>query len=229
MNRVVGGLAIASALILARFFLFAPVAVRAEPLAQTTATPRVTDEPTKSPYVFPTPIFIPTFPPDTAAPTATRVTPPAGATTYVVEPGDNPSLIAKKVYGDAGKFRLIVEANNLTDATRLRAGQILIIPPLTPVATASPTFTPTIVPATPTLFFTPTAFFAPTVTAIPSVTQTAPDPTQLAINLFAVILLFASIGSGILAYQVYRRNQQFDLRRARPLSIPPPLPPEKLK
>jgi hypothetical protein len=102
-----------------------------------TRTP--TDEPTKAPYVFPTPIFIPTYTSATDLPsTRTPVTPRpvstiTGEQTYTVESGDNPRSSQK--YGDAGKYRLIVEANNLTDSTRLRIGTVLIIPPLTPAAT----------------------------------------------------------------------------------------------
>lgn len=134
--------------------------------------PLPTDEPTKRPYVFPTPIFIPTFVSATDLPsrvTATPVSPVAtvvltGAQNYVVEAGDNPSTIAKKVYGDAGKFRLIVDANNLTDTTRLRAGMTLIIPPLTSTPPTAP-------PA-------PAAPAPPTATIVPSEVAAAPEEIE---------------------------------------------------
>ncbi len=120
------------------------VSIAAAPLSQ---NPTPTDEPTKRPYVFPTPIFIPSFVSATDLPSRVTATPLAtsvlaGVQTYLVEAGDNPSIIAKKVYGDAGKFRLIVEANNLTETTRLRVGMTLIIPPLTPIAATQPPLLP---------------------------------------------------------------------------------------
>ncbi len=59
---------------------------------------------------------------------ATQQGQPGGQETYVVEPGDNLSLIAEKVYGDATLFPLIQEANNL-DPSQLAVGQRLVVPP----------------------------------------------------------------------------------------------------
>ncbi|MBI3913498.1 MAG: LysM peptidoglycan-binding domain-containing protein [Chloroflexi bacterium] len=223
---VAGGLIIA-----ARSFISDSTrAARAEPLAQTTATPRPTEEPTKSPYVFPTPIFIPTFPPDTLAPTATRVTPPAGAQTYTIEAGDSPWTIAGKVYGDPTKFRLIMDANGITDQTRLRTGQVLIIPPLKPLAIATATPLPiATVTIAPTIATLPTATIAnlPTPTSAPA--ASANDPIRVGLTILAGILLTASAGAGALAYLTFRRAQRLPpIRPLQPVRVILP-PPETLK
>jgi nucleoid-associated protein YgaU len=51
--------------------------------------------------------------------------------TRVVRAGDRLDLIAAREYGDAGLWRHIADANNLTDPGRLNVGQSLIIPALT--------------------------------------------------------------------------------------------------
>lgn len=52
--------------------------------------------------------------------------------TYVVRPGDTLGKIARKFYGDARQFRLIVAANRILDPDRLRVGQRLVIPDAAP-------------------------------------------------------------------------------------------------
>jgi hypothetical protein len=59
-------------------------------------------------------------------------------TTYTVQPGDTLSKIARTLYGDARKYRLIQEANNLADASRIWVGQVLVIPPVTGVSPPHP-------------------------------------------------------------------------------------------
>jgi len=49
---------------------------------------------------------------------------------YIVKPGDMLMKIAKDKYGDESKYRLIMEANNITDPNMLQVGQKLILPPL---------------------------------------------------------------------------------------------------
>ena len=51
--------------------------------------------------------------------------------TYVVRAGDRLDLIAAREYGDAGKWRPIADANNLSDPRLLTFGEPLIIPALT--------------------------------------------------------------------------------------------------
>lgn len=52
-------------------------------------------------------------------------------TTYVVQPGDNLSKIAKNIYGDAGRYKDIYENNkNLvgTDPNKIKVGMVLVLP-----------------------------------------------------------------------------------------------------
>jgi len=51
-------------------------------------------------------------------------------TTYVVKAGDMLMKISKKFYGDENKYKLIMEANNITDPNKITVGQVLKIPPL---------------------------------------------------------------------------------------------------
>lgn len=47
---------------------------------------------------------------------------------HMVQPGESISMIAKKYYGDPGKYAVIAQYNNLADATQIRLGQELKIP-----------------------------------------------------------------------------------------------------
>lgn len=51
---------------------------------------------------------------------------------YTVRAGDTPGAIARRFYGSASKYRLIMEANHLGSAAGLRVGQRLRIPPERP-------------------------------------------------------------------------------------------------
>jgi nucleoid-associated protein YgaU len=55
---------------------------------------------------------------------------PAAARSYTVESGDTLSKIAKRELGDAGKWRVIFEANRDTikDPDLIHPGQVLAIP-----------------------------------------------------------------------------------------------------
>jgi nucleoid-associated protein YgaU len=55
---------------------------------------------------------------------------PAAARTYTVKKGDTLSEIAKELYGKAGEYRRIFEANRdqLSDPDKIRPGQVLKIP-----------------------------------------------------------------------------------------------------
>jgi len=48
--------------------------------------------------------------------------------TYKVEPGDTLEKISKKFYNDPSKYKIIMERNNIKDPTKLKVGEILIIP-----------------------------------------------------------------------------------------------------
>jgi len=56
--------------------------------------------------------------------------PPAAAPTYVVVSGDSLSRIAKRLYGDANKWRTIYEANRsvIKNPDLIYPGQVLRIP-----------------------------------------------------------------------------------------------------
>ncbi|GAB4531793.1 MAG: hypothetical protein Kow0063_11490 [Anaerolineae bacterium] len=97
------------------------------------------------------------LPGPSTAPAAPGVSPTAPAPvgqTYVVKPGDTLGAIARQFYGNAARYTLIAEANNITDPRRIWVGQVLTIPSLpgeaevvTPTP-ATPVVTPS--PATPT-------------------------------------------------------------------------------
>jgi LysM repeat protein len=198
-----------------------------------------TEEPTKPPYVFPTPIFIPTFPEEsltptraptlpTGTPTPTRTpTPtlpagiptgtPAPEQTYTVQSGDSPWIIAQKVYGDGTKYPLIMTANNMTSTTRLRTGTVLIIPPLPGAPVPTPTPLATLAPM-PTLAPTTTPTPAPTATATPTPTPTATSlipsaivsAAAIAINILSAMLLVGALLFAVLAVLLYARSRRLE-------------------
>jgi nucleoid-associated protein YgaU len=51
-----------------------------------------------------------------------------GSQTYTVQPGDNLSKISKRYDGDANKYPVIAQANNLADPDKIKVGQELVIP-----------------------------------------------------------------------------------------------------
>jgi nucleoid-associated protein YgaU len=52
----------------------------------------------------------------------------SGKQIYVVKPGDSLSKISREFYGDASKYMKIVEANQIADPDKIKAGQQLVIP-----------------------------------------------------------------------------------------------------
>ena len=60
---------------------------------------------------------------DTSADTAA-----GGERTHTVKPGDSLMKISKKYYGDESKYRLIMEANHITNPDKIAIDQVLIIP-----------------------------------------------------------------------------------------------------
>lgn len=99
----------------------------------------------------------------------------AGApTSYTVQRGDTLSKIAQRVYGDARRYPLIQQANNLSDPGRIWVGQVLVIPPLADgVVAAPPVPAPSPRPSAPT---PPPPPPLPPAPVIPEV-QPAPPPT----------------------------------------------------
>ncbi len=66
--------------------------------------------------------------PKAEEPNAEEATPMMSEGEYVVEAGDNPWTIAKKLYGDALMWEKIVEANGVENVRRLQIGQVLKVP-----------------------------------------------------------------------------------------------------
>ncbi|MCK6628237.1 MAG: N-acetylmuramoyl-L-alanine amidase [Anaerolineae bacterium] len=97
----------------------------------------------------------------------------AGApTSYTVQRGDTLGRIAQKLYGDARKYPLIQQANNLANASNIWVGQVLVIPPLnsTPASVTPVTPAPAPTPVTPV---TPPTPVVPT----PSAGTPPPQPS----------------------------------------------------
>lgn len=192
----------------------------AAPVAQSTlisASRTPTDEPPKPPYVFPTPIFIPTFPGDT--PSAPRITSqPTGQTTYIVQSGDSPWIIAQKVYGNGSKYPLIMSANGLSDSTRLRVGMTLQIPSLDGAQPPSPD-SPVVTAQTPAILEQPTTTPTSTeISATPTITSTTVPAgstfstvgglATAAINLIAALLLIGAFIAAVFAFLIYYRTRR---------------------
>jgi nucleoid-associated protein YgaU len=78
-----------------------------------------------------------------ATPPATAgATPSAGEQTHVVETGDTLTRIASQYYGSGDHWRLIADANGITDPSLVRVGQRLRIPARSGNQTATPTVAP---------------------------------------------------------------------------------------
>lgn len=60
-----------------------------------------------------------------------------GTIAYVVQPGDNFSRIAGKVYGNKNLYKIIVDANPNVDPTRLKPGMTINVPARDKVPTAT--------------------------------------------------------------------------------------------
>jgi LysM repeat protein len=104
----------------------------------------------------------------------------AGApTSYIVQSGDTLGRIAQKMYGDAHRYPLIQQANNLTNASSIWVGQVLIIPPINntpvPLTPVSPPVSTPPPPPPPVVTVPPTPPIAP----VPVIT-TPPGPTGMA-------------------------------------------------
>ncbi len=186
-----------------------------------------TEEPTKRPYVFPTPIFIPTYPGDntvaTAVPAKTSVaTPnasvlPTNSGTYTVQSGDSPWTIAQKVCGNGAKWSSIVQENSIADSTRLRIGTVLKIPSdcsggsivqptaATPVAPTSAAPTPVLVSSSVPISTPISSLRTPASGASSSETNLVVQVGMLAVNVGSGLLFLGSVLAGASAWLVYRR------------------------
>ncbi|MCL5951327.1 MAG: LysM peptidoglycan-binding domain-containing protein [Chloroflexi bacterium] len=211
----------------------ASVVLAGQPAQSAARTP--TEEPTKPPYVFPTPIFIPTttgnnpIAPTKSTPAATPNQPasggtqPSGERTYVVAPGDSAWVIAQKVYGknNGPKYELILSANNLTATSRLQVGQVLKIPPLSgaepPVAqptaaavTAPPTAAATARPSTPLPTSVSNRKAAEESNSNSATSSSRFEIALMALNLLSGILLTGAVVFGFLSYTMYQRARRLE-------------------
>lgn len=195
---------------------YAPV-VSAQPPSQ-----RATQEPTKAPYVFPTPIFIPTYPGQAGSPPTTPVVSgpaaPLGERTYTVVAGDNPWTISTKVYGVGTRSDVIMRANGIVDPTKLKVGMVLKIPATDasgqPLPAAVPTVAPTplrTVAAVATVVPTPATPVA-TPTPVPGASGVLPgvvlSAAGLVVNLLALFFLIGAVLTAILSWLMYRRMRR---------------------
>ena len=114
-----------------------------------------------------------------SAPSAVAVSTTTQPTTYTVQSGDTLGRIAFKLYGDAHKYPLIQNANNIVDAGRIWVGQVLTIPPLPgSVSTAPATSTTTVRPVTPTPVVPTISPIAPPVEVTPTPVRPGQAPAQ---------------------------------------------------
>ncbi len=187
---------------------------------------RATVEPTKPPYVFPTPIFIPTYPGQPSTGTATPVSSHAtaassGERTYTVVAGDNPWTISTKVYGVGTKSDVIMQANGIADPTKLKIGMVLKIPATDATGQALPIPVPTLAatPVPPDTVATALAQASPT-PATPVGTPT-PVPSSsgglsnllitaasVLVNLLALVFFLGAVAAAILAWLMYRQKRR---------------------
>jgi LysM repeat protein len=110
--------------------------------------------------------------------TPTSITLKPGDRTYTVQANDSYWSIAQKMYGNGNKYNLILQANNLTEKSKLRVGSVLIIPGVaeTPVTVAPTGRAPPVAPVTPTPLPNLQATGQPT--AVPTLAPTA-QPTAV--------------------------------------------------
>jgi LysM repeat protein len=89
-------------------------------------------EPVPAPAPMPTPAPAPV--PPRAQPTPVPTPPPTadapGKKTHIVQPGESLWVIAKAHYGNGDLYSKIAEANKLRKGEHIRAGQVLVIPPI---------------------------------------------------------------------------------------------------
>lgn len=100
-------------------------------------------------------------------------------TTYTVQSGDTLGRIAQKAYGDARRYPLIQQANNLANPSNIWVGQVLIIPALDSTAVPASTSVPAPPPSPKPVTAVPTTSpitAAPVV--MPQPTRTTTPPPQ---------------------------------------------------
>jgi LysM repeat protein len=127
---------------------------------------------------------------------------------YTVQSGDTLGRIARKFYGDASRYPLIVSANRITDPDRLAVGQRLVIPD---AALAGRAFGPVTGPA-------PEA--SPPANPISAQRLSGLHPVVRA-RAAAFLLLCAQAGLSVMVSQGVRTWEEQDALYAKGRTVPP--------
>jgi len=135
--------------------------------------------------------------------------------TYTVRPGDTLGKIAKKFYGDARRFTLIVSANSIVNPDKLTVGKELVIPDVPAVVGGEPA--PAETPAPPVTG----ALAAASPTAKLNEQRLAQVHTILAIRGRCMIELCAYAGIAVLVTQGLRTWEEQDALYAKGRTVPP--------
>jgi LysM repeat protein len=132
---------------------------------------------------------------------------------YKVQKGDTLGTIAKKFYGDAARFPLIVSANHITNPDRLAVGQELLIPD---AATAAQGFATPAPPPAP-----PAGISLPGRTAQLNEERLRQLHPIVATRGRSMIDLAAHAGLGLLVTQGLRTSEEQDVLYAKGRTVPP--------
>ncbi|TLY39119.1 MAG: LysM peptidoglycan-binding domain-containing protein [Nitrospirae bacterium] len=135
--------------------------------------------------------------------------------TYTVQAGDTLGKIAKKFYGDARRFSLIVSANLIANPDQLTVGEELIIPDVPTSASGEPA------PAGMPSFAVTTAVAAASPTAKLNEQRLAQVHPLLAIRGRCMIELCAYTGIAVLVTQGLRSWEEQDALYAKGRTVPP--------
>ena len=135
--------------------------------------------------------------------------------TYTVRPGDTLGKIAKKFYGDARRFTLIVSANSIANPDKLTVGEELAIPNVPAVAGGEPA------PAETPASTVTGAVAAASPTAKLNEQRLAQVHTILAIRGRCMIELCAYAGIAVLVTQGLRTWEEQDALYAKGRTVPP--------
>ena len=135
--------------------------------------------------------------------------------TYTVRPGDTLGKIAKKFYGDARRFTLIVSANSIVNPDKLTVGKELVIPDVPAVVGGEPA--PAETPAPPVTG----ALAAASPMAKLNEQRLAQVHTILAIRGRCMIELCAYAGIAVLVTQGLRTWEEQDALYAKGRTVPP--------
>src|SRR3989442_4358551 len=139
----------------------------------------------------------------------------ASMATYTVRPGDTLGKIAKKFYGDARRFTLIVSANSIVNPDKLTVGKELVIPDVPAVVSGEPA------PAETPAATVTVAVAAASPTAKLNEQRLVQGHTILAIRGPSMTDLCAYAGIAVLVTQGLRTWEEQDALYAKGRTVPP--------